>query len=70
MKMILFGGTGLNGIAQADIHILDLVTSTWTTGKSAEANQARTNMACAVAGDSFIAWGGEDFSMTLSHGNK
>ncbi|KAH7051420.1 hypothetical protein BKA57DRAFT_491227 [Linnemannia elongata] len=56
-NMIVFGGASLDGIAKADIYILDLPTSTWTTGKPADASQARTNMACAVAGDNFIAWG-------------
>ncbi|KAF9322568.1 hypothetical protein BGZ91_004216 [Linnemannia elongata] len=60
-NMIVFGGAGLDGIAKADIYILDLPTSTWTTGKPADASQARTNMACAVAGDNFIAWGGKEF---------
>ena len=59
-SMIVFGGTGLDGIAKADIHILDLPTSKWTTGRPADASQARTNMACAVSGDSFIAWGGKE----------
>ena len=63
--MIVFGGAGLNGIAKADIHILDLATSKWTTGKPADASQARTNMACAVSGDSFVAWGGDEPSQTL-----
>ncbi|KAK5815764.1 hypothetical protein F5H01DRAFT_194719 [Linnemannia elongata] len=64
-NMIVFGGAGLDGIAKADIYILDLPTSTWTTGKSADASQARTNMACAVAGDNFIAWGGERSNVNM-----
>ncbi|KAF9153846.1 hypothetical protein BG015_002514 [Linnemannia schmuckeri] len=58
-KMIVFGGAGVNGIAKADIHILDVRTREWTAGKPVDANQARQYMACAVSGDSFIAWGGE-----------
>ncbi|KAG0058859.1 hypothetical protein BGZ89_000912 [Linnemannia elongata] len=64
-NMIVFGGAGLDGIAKTDIYILDLPTSTWTTGKPADASQARTNMACAVAGDNFIAWGGESGEVTM-----
>ncbi|KAG9061504.1 hypothetical protein KI688_007082 [Linnemannia hyalina] len=42
------------------IYILDVKTAQWTAGKVANVNQARCNMACAVAGDSFIAWGGDN----------
>ncbi|KAF9144705.1 hypothetical protein BGX30_011726 [Mortierella sp. GBA39] len=58
-KMIVFGGAGLNGVTNADIHILDLPTREWTLGMSANATHARRNMACATSGDSFVAWGGE-----------
>lgn len=57
-KMIVFGGTGLDGIAKDSLYIFHVYNNTWTTGASAGLSQARTNMACAVAGDSFIAWGG------------
>ncbi|KAG0379743.1 hypothetical protein BGX24_011855 [Mortierella sp. AD032] len=59
-KMIVFGGHDLNGVAKADIYFYDPSTREWTTGKAADPAQARTNMACVVAGDSFIAWGGEN----------
>ncbi|KAF9295562.1 hypothetical protein BGZ88_001877 [Linnemannia elongata] len=61
-KMIVFGGAGLSGVANTDIHILDMLTREWTAGKSADAIQARQYMACAVSGDSFVAWGGEGAS--------
>ncbi|KAK5801778.1 hypothetical protein F5H01DRAFT_397646 [Linnemannia elongata] len=61
-KMIVFGGASLNGDPNADIHILDILTREWTAGKSADAIQARQYMACAVSGDSFVAWGGESAS--------
>ncbi|KAK5815766.1 hypothetical protein F5H01DRAFT_379489 [Linnemannia elongata] len=61
-KMIVFGGAGLSGVANADIHILDMLTREWTAGKPADAIQARQYMACAVSGDSFVAWGGESAS--------
>lgn len=65
--MIVFGGAGLNGVANADIHILDMPTREWTLGKSANATQARRNMACAASGDSFVAWGGifSTFSVSM-----
>ncbi|KAK5801779.1 hypothetical protein F5H01DRAFT_354645 [Linnemannia elongata] len=58
-KMIVFGGAGLNGVTNADIHILDMPTREWTLGESANATHARRNMACATSGDGFVAWGGE-----------
>ncbi|KAF9927102.1 hypothetical protein FBU30_003490 [Linnemannia zychae] len=58
-KMVVFGGAGLDNIAKDSIYILDLVTQVWTPGNGAGPEQARTNMACVVSGDSFIAWGGE-----------
>ncbi|KAK3834100.1 MAG: hypothetical protein J3R72DRAFT_452620 [Linnemannia gamsii] len=59
-KMIVFGGHDLDGVAKADIYFYDPSTREWTTGKAADPAQARTNMACVVVGDSFIAWGGEN----------
>ena len=56
--MVVFGGSDINGNAKANIYFLDLTTLTWTTGTAAAPNDARANMACAVSGDSFIAWGG------------
>jgi hypothetical protein len=56
--MVLFGGTDLAENSSSAIYILDVQTGQWTAGKAANVNQARCNMACAVAGDSFIAWGG------------
>lgn len=70
--MVLFGGTDLTENSSSAIYILDVKTSQWTAGKAANVNQARCNMACTVAGDSFVAWGGTDcrfissFSMTYS----
>ncbi|KAG0273579.1 hypothetical protein BGZ95_010621, partial [Linnemannia exigua] len=60
MKMILFGGTDVNEDSSSAIYILDVETGAWTAGKAANINQARCNMACAVAGDSFVAWGGDN----------
>ena len=60
--MVLFGGTDLTENSSSAIYILDVKTAQWTAGKAANVNQARCNMACAVAGDSFIAWGGTDYN--------
>ncbi|KAG0362889.1 hypothetical protein BGX24_005041, partial [Mortierella sp. AD032] len=68
-KMILFGGAGLDGVAKAGIYILDVRTREWTEGKAVGPAQARTNMACAVAGDSFLAWGGK-ICKTINHQPK
>ncbi|KAF9541110.1 hypothetical protein EC957_003391 [Mortierella hygrophila] len=54
-KMILFGGDG-SGPSVASLSILDIPTMTWTVGK--DAPDARSEMACAVAGDNFVVWGG------------
>ncbi|KAF9144704.1 hypothetical protein BGX30_011725 [Mortierella sp. GBA39] len=59
-KMVLFGGTDVAENSSSAIYILDVKTAQWTAGKAANVNQARCNMACAVAGDSFIAWGGDN----------
>ncbi|KAG0061058.1 hypothetical protein BGZ89_011783 [Linnemannia elongata] len=59
-KMVLFGGTDVTENSSSAIYILDVKTAQWTAGKAANVNQARCNMACAVAGDSFIAWGGDN----------
>ncbi|KAF9103255.1 hypothetical protein BGX29_003601 [Mortierella sp. GBA35] len=46
-SMIFFG---------RDTYILDVTTFTWSAGPSAP--QVRASMACASAGDYFVAWGG------------
>lgn len=55
--MILFGGDG-SGPSVASLSILDISTMTWITGK--DAPDARSEMACAVAGDNFVVWGGKN----------
>ncbi|KAF8942073.1 hypothetical protein BGZ47_006912 [Haplosporangium gracile] len=54
------GWSHLTENSSSAIFIFDVQTGQWTTGKAANVNQARCNMACAVAGDSFIAWGGDN----------
>jgi hypothetical protein len=58
--MILFGGSWANGTTSGDIYILDVPSLTWTKGRSTA--DTREQMACTVAGDNFIAWGGKSFS--------
>jgi hypothetical protein len=67
--MIVFGGAGLDGVANANIHILDLPTREWTLGTSGDATHARRNMACAISGDSFVAWGGKLLPVSLYKAN-
>ncbi|KAG0069425.1 hypothetical protein BGZ90_000208 [Linnemannia elongata] len=57
-KLIVFGGIGMYGFEKSSIHTLDARTLEWTAGNPADTNQGRRLMACAVSGDSFIAWGG------------
>ncbi|KAF9110692.1 hypothetical protein BGX27_006002 [Mortierella sp. AM989] len=55
-KMIMFGGTSNGTNSLVGIHILDTMSNTWTRGK--DSNWIRIDMACAVSGDNFLAWGG------------
>ncbi|KAF9093097.1 hypothetical protein BGX23_003661 [Mortierella sp. AD031] len=59
-KMVVFGGTDLHENSSGNIYILDVQSRRWEAGKPVNPNQARCNMACAVAGDSFVAWGGDN----------
>ncbi|KAF9152044.1 hypothetical protein BG015_005870 [Linnemannia schmuckeri] len=53
-KMLVFGG-GFNGSEVGTLYILDVPTMTWTRGPS---SQPRKGMACTVAGNNFVVWGG------------
>ena len=57
--MVVFGGTGPSGIPQGSIYVLDVKTMSWIKGAQPEARQNRTGMACTVAGDNFVVWGGK-----------
>lgn len=64
--MILFGGASGNFTNNTmtvnnGLFILDLASLTWSKGADAPAAEARMGHACAVNGDSFIAWGGKPF---------
>ncbi|KAG0052175.1 hypothetical protein BGZ83_002903, partial [Gryganskiella cystojenkinii] len=57
-KMVVFGGTVSAGVRTGQILLLDLQTLAWTLGNPS--NSPREGAACAVAGDSFLAWGGKN----------
>jgi hypothetical protein len=61
--MIVFGGAN-NAIYYGHLYILDLPSMKWTKGRSAP--EPRSSMACTVAGDNFISWGGNHFISALS----
>ncbi|KAF9141052.1 hypothetical protein BG015_001415 [Linnemannia schmuckeri] len=54
-KIILFGGDTLLG----DLHILDVRTRICTQERGVDPKNNRADMACSVAGDNFIVWGGK-----------
>ncbi|KAF9912336.1 Multiple epidermal growth factor-like domains protein 8 [Linnemannia zychae] len=63
-KIIVFGGfNGFLDIGKAvgDIYILDVPSLKWKKGRSAPV--PRNMMACTVAGDNFISWGGYNTSL-------
>ncbi|KAF9570323.1 hypothetical protein EC968_001988 [Mortierella alpina] len=59
-KMVVFGGTGPSGIPQGGIYVLDVKSMSWIRGADPEARHNRTGMACTVAGDNFVVWGGKE----------
>lgn len=61
-KMIVFGGskeTGSTIVPEGGIYILDVPSWTWSQGTSVNSSDFRAAMACSVAADNFIAWGGK-----------
>ncbi|KAF9154079.1 hypothetical protein BG015_001901 [Linnemannia schmuckeri] len=55
-KILLFGGDDNLLSSSANLYILDVPSMTWIEGPSAP--EARSEMACSVAEDNFIVWGG------------
>ncbi|KAF9912337.1 hypothetical protein EC991_011029 [Linnemannia zychae] len=55
-KMIIFGGIVASTTTVGDIYIIDMLTMKVTKGPTSPG--PRYSMACAVAGDNFISWGG------------
>ncbi|KAF9403869.1 hypothetical protein BGX21_008435 [Mortierella sp. AD011] len=64
-KMIVFGGEDIAFNPFGAVYILDVATLSWTRVSSiSPQTQNRADMACAVAGDNFLAWGGDqDFKI-------
>lgn len=58
-KIILFGGRRGDALL-GDLHILDVRTRIWTQERGVGPNDNRADMACSVAGDHFVVWGGID----------
>ncbi|KAG0038754.1 hypothetical protein BGZ83_003001, partial [Gryganskiella cystojenkinii] len=54
-KIVVFGGDDSANKAQGQICILDLTTMIWLRGNPTPSVKSR--MACAAAGDNFLAWG-------------
>ncbi|KAF9109222.1 Acyl-CoA-binding domain-containing protein 5 [Mortierella sp. AM989] len=60
-KIIVFGGQTSSSTTLSSIYILDIPSLSWTKGADVDPSLSRSNMACTVAGDSFVAWGGDQF---------
>jgi len=60
-KVILLGTTG--DFDKSNIYILDVAIRKWTKGPS---TPVFAGSACAVTGDQFIIWGGEDINLKKS----
>ncbi|KAF9949330.1 hypothetical protein BGZ72_008869 [Mortierella alpina] len=66
-KIVVFGGLSqLANSALSDIYVLDVATMTWTKGADAGGPSARTEAACAVTNDLFIAWGGAGVNTVIT----
>ncbi|OAQ25935.1 hypothetical protein K457DRAFT_140752 [Linnemannia elongata AG-77] len=61
-KMVLFGGNPPGEDSIGTLYILDVPSMTWTQGPSIDPSQNRSQLACTVNGDNFIAWGGIRFT--------
>ncbi|KAF9428341.1 hypothetical protein BGZ94_002739 [Podila epigama] len=57
-KFFLYGGTINKDVLSDDLHILDVATSTWTVVPPSDPPEPRQNMACTVARDILVVWGG------------
>ncbi|KAH7032060.1 hypothetical protein BKA57DRAFT_497601 [Linnemannia elongata] len=57
-KIVMFGGYSRSGLSLGSIYILDIKALFWTKGPNVDPSQNRGEMACTVAGDNFVAWGG------------
>lgn len=58
--MVVFGGQRNKMVGSlGSIYVLDLESMSWTKGADVDRALWRSNMACTVAGDNFVAWGGK-----------
>ncbi|KAG0200731.1 hypothetical protein BGX33_010816 [Mortierella sp. NVP41] len=64
-KMVVFGGRMGTQSPVGDLHFLDLTTTPYTWSNDVTAIRGRAGMACASAGDYFVAWGGSDNTTEL-----
>ncbi|KAF9131473.1 hypothetical protein BGW39_001786 [Mortierella sp. 14UC] len=55
-KVLIYGGILSNNAVAGDVSILDITTQTWTIGVPC---QPRMSVACTVAGDQILIWGGK-----------
>ncbi|KAF9344568.1 hypothetical protein BGX26_004223 [Mortierella sp. AD094] len=58
-KMVVFGGNPTVNIPLGGIYILNVQDMSWTKGIDITPSSNRSDMACAIAGDNFVAWGGD-----------
>ncbi|KAF9919989.1 Multiple epidermal growth factor-like domains protein 8 [Linnemannia zychae] len=58
-KMVAYGGVLVDDSVQGDIYILDVPTLTWTKATQETSSIVRRQMACTVARNYFIVWGGQ-----------
>ncbi|KAF9357481.1 hypothetical protein BGX26_003668 [Mortierella sp. AD094] len=65
-KVVLFGGETTGRTPLGSIYILDVSTMTWEKGTDIDPSLNRNGMACSVAGDNFIAWGGGQLGKYVS----
>ena len=65
--MVVFGGRMETQDPVGDLHILDVTTTPYTWSSGTSATQGRAGMACASAGNYFVAWGGKAFARVCSN---
>ncbi|KAF9556641.1 hypothetical protein EC968_008099 [Mortierella alpina] len=59
-KMVVFGGRRRDGSVSGGVYFLDVLEMKWSKGPDADPSQRRYGMACTVAGDNLVIWGGQD----------
>ncbi|KAF9962762.1 hypothetical protein BGZ70_007902 [Mortierella alpina] len=60
-KLVVFGGISTALFSTlGSIYVLDVLSLSWKKGTNIDPSQNRTGMACTVAGDNFVVWGGNN----------